>query len=279
MAFLSRTGPSLLPRLSRNTSSLNSLRYGSTSSNQWLQRQANDSFVRQRNADAFRSRSAYKLQEIDRKFHILRKSSVVIDLGAAPGGWSEYVAHVLRAGRRQSEPESESESESGVVSGEYDVGSPSPPEKGYLPPKIIAVDLLPIEPIAGVSAIKGNFLSRNIYLTLLGKLGDRYVDVVLSDMCANMSGNRESDIASSLELCTAALTFAQRHFGSRIPRGPGKGTKTTLVMKYFADPEFDTFKKTCAQFFERVEVFKPKSSRAESSEMYLICSHYRDAGE
>jgi len=101
---------------------------------------------------------------------------------------------------------------------------------------------------------------------------------ILSDMCGNASGNRDRDIACSFELCNAALIFAQREFARCVPRGPHRGARKTLVMKFFADPEFDVFRRTCQEFFNRVDVFKPKSSRSDSSESYLVCMGYRDAG-
>lgn len=94
---------------------------------------------------------------------------------------------------------------------------------------ILSVDLLPIEPIPGATTIKGDFLSNEVYERLAGHLKGREVDIVLSDMCANTSGNKDSDIASSLELCTAALTFAQRYFAMCMPKGPDRGSKKVLV--------------------------------------------------
>lgn len=281
MALSSFLAPRITPiRLIRFASS--------ASSKQWVARQSRDPFVAQRNEDSFRSRSAYKLQEIDQKYKIFSGGKTVIDLGAAPGGWSEYAAHAMR--RYPSQDKSK--------------GSKGAPSLVY------AVDLLPIEPLSGVTAIKGDFLSQEVYERLQAKLllqpaketaGPTYrdVDIVLSDMRANTSGQRDSDITSSLELCMAALTFAQRAFSVTIPKGPGRGSRKYLMcvlpfliflsccvlmslfnrMKFFTDPEFDAFRKTCARFFNRVEVFKPKASRSESSEMYLVCSDYHDDGE
>lgn len=202
----------LAQRLSRSLCS-NSLhpiisRHGSTSSKIWIDRQSRDPFVKQRNEDSFRARSAYKLEEIDQKFRILRSTSVVVDLGAAPGGWSEYVAHAFKR---------------------YPPKVELNQAKAPKAPMIIAVDLLPIEPIPGVVTIKGNFLSREVYERIHAQLHTREVDVILSDMCANASGNRASDISNSLELCSAALIFAQRQFASSVPRGPGKGSPKTLM--------------------------------------------------
>lgn len=268
-------------------------RYASSaSSNAWLSRQSRDPFVKQRNEDSFRARSVYKLDEINQKYRFLQKAQVVVDLGAAPGGWSEYVSHIWRDRLNLT---ANPPNDSTVATEGRGRRERTPTQKK---PIILAVDLLLIEPIQGVTTLKGNFLSKEVYDRLQGHLRGHEVDVVLSDMCGNASGNRDHDIASSFELCKAALIFAQREFARCVPRGPHRGARKTLVyalsvitiilpilirpphssMKFFTDPEFDVFRRTCQEFFNRVEVFKPKSSRSDSSESYLVCMGYRDAG-
>jgi 23S rRNA (uridine2552-2'-O)-methyltransferase len=190
----------------------------SASSNAWLSRQSRDPFVKQRNEDSFRARSAYKLREIDQKYRFLQKAQVVVDLGAAPGGWSEYVSHTWRD-RSTAHLHSPKDSTIATVTG----------ERAFQKPIILAVDLLPIEPIQGVVTVKGNFLSKEIYDRLQRHFRGRQVDVVLSDMCENTSGNRDRDIASALELCNAALIFAQREFAKCVPHGPRRGPRKTFV--------------------------------------------------
>lgn len=186
----------------------------SASSNAWLSRQSRDPFVKQRNEDSFRARSAYKLREIDQKYRFLKKAQVVVDLGAAPGGWSEYISHVWRDRLTAQSPK-----DSTTASRERTVQKPV----------ILAVDLLPIELIQEVTTLKGNFLSKEIYDRLQRHLRGRDVDVVLSDMCENASGNRDRDIASAIELCNAALIFAQREFAKCVPQGPHRGARKTLM--------------------------------------------------
>ena len=189
----------------------------STSSNTWLSRQSRDPFVRQRNIDSFRSRGAYKLHEINQKYRFLQRTKVVVDIGAAPGGWSEFISHSWRDRLK-----ADFSNESSIL---VDNG-----ERTQQRPIILAVDLLPIEPIHGVTTVKGNFLSKEVYDRLQRHLRGREVDVVLSDMCENTSGNRDRDIANSLELCNAALIFAQREFVKCVPQGPFRGVaRKTLV--------------------------------------------------
>ncbi|KDQ18775.1 hypothetical protein BOTBODRAFT_103069 [Botryobasidium botryosum FD-172 SS1] len=208
----------------------------------WLSRQNRDQFVKQR-AGTFRSRSAFKLLELDAKFRFLRRGQVVVDLGAAPGGWSEAVLSRL--------------------------SGPAKEETPSLSAKIIAVDLLPIIPIPGVDIIQGDFLSPVTQAKLAALLnadsGSRgLVDVVVSDMCHNISGNRIRDVESSLELCSAAFEFARVHL-----RGVGAGA---LVMKHFAHPILDAFRKERLELsFRKVHYSKPQASRGESSEGYWVC--------
>jgi len=185
-----------IPALSR--------RHASSSSSQvWLNRQSRDPYVKARAEEAFRSRSAFKLLELDERYHFLRKGRVVVDLGAAPGGWSEAAIRKMHASSAATDERL---------------------------PVIIAVDLLPIVPIEGVitlqgepprslitTAIKltwltqGDFLAPATHARVKSLLEGRPVDVVLSDMCENVSGTRDRDAEHTLQLCHAAFSFASKH--------------------------------------------------------------------
>ncbi|KAF8745789.1 ML-like domain, partial [Rhizoctonia solani] len=176
------------------------------SSTNWLARQAKDPYVKQRSGAgpdgvAYRARSAFKLIEIDKKFRILRPGQVVCDLGAAPGGWTQVAAQRIKL---VSKPEPEDGS---PISEENEV----PPVARRQASKLIAVDLLSIQPISGVHILRGDFTSQFTQQRVSELVGDRRVDVVLSDMCANLSGNTIKDTESSLELCQMAFGFAMKH--------------------------------------------------------------------
>ncbi len=168
-----------------------SCRFSSTSSKTWLNRQSRDAFVRRRSAEGVRSRSAYKLLEIDEKYHIFRGVNVVVDLGAAPGGWSEMVVKTLK--KRNCTDLSASTNVPGARA------------------RVIAVDILAMDPIPGVEFIQGSLLSPETHQALKVLLDGSPVDVVISDMCSNITGNRVSDSENSLELCRAAFEFSKTH--------------------------------------------------------------------
>jgi 23S rRNA (uridine2552-2'-O)-methyltransferase len=184
------------------------------SSKQWLQRHVTDPYVKKAKAQGYRSRAAFKLLEIDAKERLLRPGMLVLDLGAAPGGWSQVAA-----------------------------------EKGA---KVTAVDLLPVEPIRGVTVLKGDF--REVLKDL-----PRF-DLVLSDLSPNISGIRNVDQARSLELLEAAIAVCK---ASLRPDG-------TFLTKAFHGEAFDDARKALERAFARVKVFKPAASRGESRETYLI---------
>ncbi|CAE6487053.1 unnamed protein product [Rhizoctonia solani] len=221
--MLSRFRPSLELNLLRG-------RYKSTkSSTNWLARQAKDPFVKQRSGvgpdgSAYRARSAFKLIEIDKKFRIFRPGQVVCDLGAAPGGWSQVAAQRLKMYRPETE-DGELISE-GTHNTRRNLS------------KLIAVDLLSIQPISGVHILRGDFTSPSTQARVSELVGDRGVDVVLSDMCANLSGNTIKDTESSLELCEMAFGFAVKHMKSDASESRKSGI---LVMKYFEHPTLLSF--------------------------------------
>ncbi|MGI4775899.1 MAG: RlmE family RNA methyltransferase [Janthinobacterium lividum] len=197
------------------------------SSNKWLQRQLNDPLVSRAKIDGYRSRAAYKLIEINEKFKLLTPGTKVVDLGAAPGGWSQVVAKILQAQRDKN--------------------------------CIIAIDLLEMEEIPGVTFIKGDFYDEHILKLIKNEVKDN-ADLVLSDMAANTTGHSATDHLRIIDLCEQALDFALTilrpggHFVAKIFRG---GAESNILNK--AKLNFST-----------VKHFKPESSRKESTEFYLI---------
>ena len=197
----------------------------SQSSKQWLRRHVNDPFVQRSVREGYRSRSAYKLTEIDERDRLFRPGMVVVDLGAAPGGWSQVA--VKRVGA-----------------------------KG----RVVAIDLLALEPIAGVTALQADFASAEGLAAVERELGGRRADVVLSDMAPNMSGIAVSDQARSMELAEIARDFAQLHLQA----------EGVLVVKVFQGAGYDEYLRSLRSAFVKVAVRKPAASRGESAEQYLV---------
>lgn len=198
----------------------------SKSSKQWLQRQHNDDYVKRAQRDGYRSRSAYKLLEINEKDKILRPGMTVVDLGAAPGGWSQVAVKIVGAG------------------------------------KVIALDILPIDPITGVDTILGDFRESEIHAELLDRLHGTKVDLVISDMAPNFSGISGVDVPRAVYLAEIALEFALQVLK------PGG----CLLVKLFQGEGFTEYMRFFKQSFKSVVVRKPKASRAESRETYLLGS-------
>jgi 23S rRNA (uridine2552-2'-O)-methyltransferase len=190
-------------------------------SKQWLRRHVTDPYVRQAKAQGYRSRSAFKLLQIDAKEKILKPGQVVVDLGAAPGGWSQVAAGKVKPTGR-----------------------------------VVAVDLLPVAPISGVTALKGDFRGG----TLLEALEGAKADVVLSDLSPNLSGIGNVDQARALELITAAIDFCCKVLK---PEG-------VFVLKAFHGEAFDEVLQVLRRTFEKVKVVKPLASRGESAETYVV---------
>jgi 23S rRNA (uridine2552-2'-O)-methyltransferase len=204
----------------------------SHSSKQWLRRHMNDPYVQRSRREGYRSRSAYKLTEIDDRDKVLRPGQVVVDLGAAPGGWSQVA--VKRVGG-----------------------------KG----KVVAIDLLEMEPVAGVTFVQGDFGSRKGLEAVQGALEEGLADVVLSDMAPNMSGIAVSDQARAMHLAEIARDFALLHLK---PEG-------AFLVKIFQGAGYDEYLKSLRQAFRKVVVRKPDASRDESAEQYLLARGLRDA--
>ena len=186
--------------------------------------------MRQARRDGWRSRAVFKLEQIDRREKLLKPGMTVVDLGAAPGGWSQYAADRLKGRGR-----------------------------------IIAVDLLPIDAVAGVESIEGDFTESGVLDELLGRLDGLPVDLVISDMAPNLSGTKAIDQPRSIHLAELALDFARQ----TLARGG------SFVCKLFHGAGTEEFIADVRRSFARVRVMKPDASRAASSEAYLVARNYR----
>jgi len=202
----------------------------SHSSKQWLRRHVNDPYVQRSKKDGYRSRSAYKLTEIDDRDKLLKPGMVVIDLGSAPGGWSQVLARRLGAKAA-----------------------------------VIAIDLLPMEPVPGVTFLQGDFTARSGLAALGDALDGRKADVVLSDMAPNFTGIAVSDQARTLELAELARDFALLHLQR----------EGALLVKIFQGAGYDEYLKMLRRAFVKVVVRKPDASRGESAEQYLLARGLR----
>jgi 23S rRNA (uridine2552-2'-O)-methyltransferase len=196
------------------------------SNKQWLRRHVTDHYVRKAREQGYRSRAAYKLLELDEKEKLFRPGAVVLDLGAAPGSWSQVAAARTRPGG-----------------------------------KVIAVDLLDIAPISGVTVLKGDFRD----VRLLEALEGRRADVILSDVLPNLSGIANVDQARAAELSFAALDFCQKALKS----------DGVLVLKAFQGEAFDEVLQRLKHGFGKVNVRKPEASRGESRETYFVARNPR----
>ena len=199
----------------------------------WLHDHVNDTYVKLAAREGYRARAAYKLKEIDEALRLFRPGQVVVDLGASPGAWSQYL-------RRRFAPE-------GAAAGE-------------LRGTIIALDLLDFEPIEGVQFIQGDFREEAVAQRLHDALGGQAVDVVVSDMAPNISGISVTDTARIEHLVELAVDFAVHHLR---PDG-------ALVCKCFHGGGYNTLAKLFQQTFRTVKPIKPKASRDKSAETFLI---------
>lgn len=202
----------------------------SKSSQQWMQEHFQDEYVKKAQALGYRSRAVFKLIEIQEKDKIIKPGINIVDLGAAPGGWSEYASKI--------------------------VGKKS---------KVIALDLLPIEPIEGVEFIQGDFREDEVLEKLYKVLDGEPVHLLLSDMAPNMSGSREMDQPRSIYLGELALDAAQRILV--------KGG--TFLIKMFQGAGFDEYYNQVRQQFNSVAIRKPKASRARSNEVYILAKGFK----
>ena len=201
----------------------------SKSSKKWLKEHFEDEYVQRAQKEGYRSRAIYKLIEIQKKDKILKAGMTVIDLGAAPGGWTEYAVKQLG-------------------------------KKG----RMIALDILPMEPILGVQIIEGDFREDDVLEALLSAIGDDRADLVFSDMAPNISGMEVVDIPRAYYLAELTLDLARQVLK------PGGG----ILVKLFQGEGFDAYHKALKESFSRVVMRKPKASRARSREIYALATGY-----
>ena len=197
-------------------------------SKNWINKQRRDIYVRKSQVDGYRARSAYKLIEIDQKFKILKNGISVIDLGAAPGSWSQYIAKTVRSGR------------------------------------LVSIDLKEMEKIDNTIQIKGDFTEKE-HQDKIKKLFRSKVDVVLSDMAVNTTGIKNIDAIYTGELCKEAMLFSKEIL---VKEG-------RFVSKVFLGTSFHEIVSDAKIIFKEVKIFKPKSSRKESRESFIICKKLR----
>jgi 23S rRNA (uridine2552-2'-O)-methyltransferase len=197
----------------------------SKSSQSWLKEHRDDVYVRQSKVDGYRSRAAYKLLELNKKDHLFKKGMTVVDLGSAPGGWSQIAYRLVQPG--------------GMV---------------------LATDILAMEAIQGVDFVQGDFTEMSCLEELLQKLGDRQVDLVISDMAPNISGMPEIDQPRAMNLVELAMDFAATKL-----RKDG-----SLLMKVFQGEGFESLLKQLRTDYHSVLSRKPDASRARSKEIYLL---------
>ena len=203
----------------------------------WLHDHLTDPYVRLAQKEGYRARAAYKLKEIDETLQLLRPGQLVVDLGAAPGAWSQYV-------RRKFAPREAGSGGAAV---------------GELKGTVIALDLLEFEPIEGVTFLQGDFRDDAVMARLVERLGGRRADVVLSDMAPNLSGIESADAARIADLVELALDFAVRHLR---PDG-------VLVCKLFHGSGYSQLVELFKRHFRVVRPIKPKASRDRSAETFL----------
>ena len=197
----------------------------SKSSSRWLKEHFADAYVQKAQAEGMRSRAAYKLLELDERSGLLKRGMVVVDLGAAPGGWSQVARDRVGPGGR-----------------------------------VLATDILPMDELAGVEFVQGDFREEAVLQTLLDRLGGRVADLVISDMAPNISGVDAVDQPRAMVLAELALDMTQRVLK------PGG----TFVMKLFQGEGSDAFIMDVRKRFTKVSVRKPKASRPRSREVYIV---------
>ena len=197
-------------------------------SKDWINRQKRDIYVRQSKIEGFRSRAVYKLQEIDKKFKIFNNGKSILDLGAAPGSWSQYIV------------------------------------KNFKNIKIASIDLQKFEKIENVFQIIGDFTEKNYKKQILNFFEGK-IDIVLSDMAVNTTGNKNLDSIQTSELCLDAM-----HFSKEVLKNDG-----TFISKIFVGSTFNEIIAESKKIFKKSKIFKPSASRKESKESFIICSMLR----
>lgn len=202
----------------------------SKSSNRWMQEHFDDEYVKMAQALGYRSRAIFKLKEINERDHLIKTGMNIVDLGAAPGGWSQLARQLMGA-------------------------------QGQL----IALDILPMEPLEGVVSILGDFREESVLNALYAQLAGAPVHLVMSDMAPNMSGNKATDQARSIYLGELALDMAKTVLTKQ----------GAFLVKLFQGEGFDAFHKEVQAVFSQVLIRKPKASRPRSNEVYILAKGYR----
>jgi 23S rRNA (uridine2552-2'-O)-methyltransferase len=202
----------------------------SKSSHNWLQEHVNDPYVKQAQKDGYRSRSSYKLLQINEKDRLFRPGMLVVDLGSAPGGWSQVAARLVGG-------------------------------KG----RVLATDILPMEPLKGVDFIQGDFTEQAVLDQVLQQLGGRRPELIICDIAPNITGIDSADQASSMYLVELALDFVRQALE---PQGD-------FVAKVFQGAGSDAYLKDVRSSFEKVLVRKPAASRARSREVYVVAKGFK----
>ena len=197
-------------------------------SKKWIKRQNRDLFVKKSRIQGYRSRSAFKLIEIDKKFNLLSKSKFFLDLGASPGGWSQIASNHIKDG------------------------------------KILSVDIKNMSPIKNIHFLKGDFTNLDMQNNILTFFNTK-IDMVVSDMAPNTTGNKNADSWKTGELCLSAL-----YFSTNILKKSG-----FFISKIFMGSIFKEIQNLAKKKFKEVFIFKPESSRKESKEIYIICKYLK----
>jgi 23S rRNA (uridine2552-2'-O)-methyltransferase len=205
----------------------------SKSSHHWLQEHVNDPYVKQAQKDGYRSRASYKLLQLNEKDRLIRPGMLIVDLGAAPGGWSQVVGRLIG-------------------------------DKG----KVLATDILPMDPLSNVDFIQGDFTAAAVLERILEVLGGKPADLILSDLAPNISGIDSADQASSMYLVELALDFARQALK---PKGG-------FVAKVFQGAGSEAYLKDVRTSFEKVSIRKPAASRPRSREVYLVAKGFKGGG-
>ena len=195
----------------------------------WVHAHINDPYVKMAQKDGYRARAAYKLKEIDDEYHLIKSGMVIVDLGSTPGSWSQIAREKLTS-------------------------------KGQMNGRVIALDLLPMEPIADVDFILGDFREDDVLAQLQNLLGSAKVNLVLSDMAPNLSGTASVDAARIEHISELALDFAQHHLQAN----------GALLIKTFHGAAYDGIVKQFRALFKQVHIRKPKASRAHSAETFIL---------
>ena len=191
----------------------------------WVIKQHRDQFFKKAKVLGYRSRAAFKLLEINNKFNFIKKDSNLLDIGSTPGGWSQVASKIITNG------------------------------------KILAVDILSMEKIKNVIFLKDNFLEEKIQKKILNTFNVK-IDVIISDMAENTTGNKSVDSIRTNNLCSTVINFSTKTLNK----------KGTLICKLFMGEDFLEVKNLAKKKFKKVNFFKPESSRSESKETYIICS-------